>query len=60
MVEYAERIKVYNQKVREYNQRVIERVQNIIKNSDKSQIKDLTRTTKTTTYKGNSQEVKNK
>ena len=56
MVEYAERMKDYNQRVREYNKKVLERVQNIIKNSDKSQIKDLIRTTKTTTYKGNSQE----
>ena len=60
MDEYAKKMKDYSRKLQEYNQKVIERVQNIIKNSDESQIKDLTRTTKFTTYKDNSQEVKNK
>jgi hypothetical protein len=60
MDEYAKKMKDYSRKLQEYNQKVIERFQNIIKNSDESQTKDLTRTTKFTTYKDNSQEVKNK
>lgn len=63
MAEYAKEMKDYNREVQEYNQKVIKRAQKIIeniKNGDEPQIKDLTKTFQTTTYKGNSQEIKNK
>jgi hypothetical protein len=58
MEEYAKEMKEYNREVQKYNQKIIKKAQDTLKNIDKSQIKDLIRTSKDTTSKDNSQESK--